>query len=232
MLMKRTALLVCLLVAAPACGAEGGARNGNAARPEQSPTQTPAPAAPAAEVPKSATCALLSAEDVREVLGEAPADAQGSEHFAGALSTSQCFYRLPTFTKSFSLEVVRAAPDALRNHWRKQFRPEAVEAREHERRLREEGERAREEELRREREAGLAREGGRRMKRDKEAEDARPRRVEGLGAEAYWSGNQNTAALSVLGGKAVVRVVVGGPEEDAARIRKASELARRVLKRL
>jgi len=84
--------------------------------------------------------------------------------------------------------------------------------------------------LKREREAGQTREGSRRKKKDREAEEARPQRIAGVGVVVYWSRNQNMATLSVLDKDAVVRVV-GGPEDEAERIKRATELARRVLKR-
>src|SRR5215204_7317179 len=158
----RLKTLTLLLLCAPvlACGGGGDAQKANAPRTAATPT----PAAAATPLPRSATCALISDEEVREVQGEAPADAQGSEHSSGALSMSQCFYRLPSFAKSINLEVVRAGRDApagaLKEYWRKRFHPEAVEKRERERELKEEGEREREQMLERERAAGQVREGG------------------------------------------------------------------------
>jgi hypothetical protein len=201
-------------------------------------TPTPAAQQSPAQPPQSATCRMLSAEDVREVQGEAPQDAQGSEHLAGGLSMSQCFYRLPTFNKSVNVEVVRAAEgsssdEALKQFWRQRFRPDAVEASERERERKEEGEREHERELKRERESGQVREGGHKEKeKGGEEDESRPRRVAGLGEEAYWSGNQITAALSVLGKNAVVRISVGGPEGQDEKIKKASALARKLLKQL
>ncbi|MCA1619148.1 MAG: hypothetical protein LC795_07530 [Acidobacteria bacterium] len=232
-------LLLSVLLIAPACGGGGGvARNANAQAPaaEAKPAQAPASAAPAPQLPRSATCALLPDDEVREVHGEAPAEAQGTEHSAGALSMSQCFYRLPTFARSFNLEVTRAAQGApagaLREHWRKLFSPEAVEERARRREREEAPYRAREETLKREQEAGQVREGGRRRKKDKEAEDGPPRRVEGVGLEAYWSGNKTVASLYVLAKDAVVRVSPAAGEEEDVKIRKAVELARRALRRL
>jgi hypothetical protein len=225
-------VMLCALVPALACGAGGGAQKANA----NAPAATPAPAL--AEVPKSATCALLSGEELKEVQGESPTDAQGSEHLAGALSMSQCFFRLPTFAKSVNLEVVRAAPnapaDALKGYWRERFHPEAVEERERARELKEERERVREEELKREREAGQVREGGheKEEKEGEEAEDSRPQRVRGLGEEAYLTGNRDTSTLYVLRRDAVVRVSVGGTEDRPARLKRATALVEKVLKRL
>jgi hypothetical protein len=233
--MRRKSLgvmLGLLLTACPACATKGVVSDAQAtptpaAQPQPSPTPPP----------QSATCRMLSAEDLREAQGEAPVDAQGSEHLAGGLSMSQCFYRLPTFSKSVNVEVIRPAEgstaEALKQFWRRQFHPDAVEARERERERAEEREREREQELKRERESGQVREGGHREKeREAEAEASRPRRVEGLGEEAYWSGNPITAALSVLKKDAVVRISVGGPEGEEERIKKASALARKLLKQL
>jgi len=232
MRLKITALFLCAPAFAFACG--GAAQNAQSPVAAATPAQTPAAAAVA--LPKTETCQLISAEEFREVQGEEPADAQGTEHTAAGLSMSQCFYRLPTFSKSVNLEVTRAAEGApagaLKSHWRNLFGPDSLEARG--RRLgREEAAKAeREEILKREREAGGFREGGKRRKKDREAEDAPPRRVEGVGLEAYWTGNKTAASLYVLAENAVVRVSPAAGEEVDVKIKKASELARRVLKRL
>lgn len=218
-----------LLTACLAC-----APKDDAAKTQATPTpasRQPSPSGP----PQSATCRMLSPDDVREVQGEAPQDAQGSEHLAGGLTMSECFYRLPTFSKSINVEVTRAAEgssaDALKKFWRDRFHPEAFEARERERERKEEREREREKEIAREKESGQVREGGHKEKeREGEEEESRPRLVEGLGEEAYWSGSRITGALSVLTKSAVVRVSVGGPEAEAEKIRKASALARKLLK--
>src|SRR5437763_12436232 len=114
----KPALLLCLLLSAPACAPRGG----DTRKAQPTPQASQPPAANVVDVvPKSATCALLSNADVREVQGEEPADAQGSEHLAGGFVTSQCFYRLPTFGKSFSIEVVRAdaqTQGSVRDYWR------------------------------------------------------------------------------------------------------------------
>ncbi|HEX6183589.1 MAG TPA: hypothetical protein VFZ44_06730 [Pyrinomonadaceae bacterium] len=228
-------LLLCALVPALACGG-GGAQNAEAQRPPATPTPAPAPAAAAPALPRSTTCALISDEELKEAQGEAPADAQGSEHSAEGLSMSQCLYRLPTFDKSVNLEVVSApagAPaGALKEYWRKRFHPDAIEARELLRQRAEEARLAREEELKREREAGQVREGGRR-KKNREEEHWRPERVNGVGDEAFWSGNQKMWTLAVLRRDRVVRVTLtGGFDNRDENLKKATALARSALKRL
>ncbi|MBV9925912.1 MAG: hypothetical protein JOZ96_12920 [Acidobacteria bacterium] len=217
-------LLLCLLAA---CGSP--VRDANV------PAPTPAAATPAAvaEVPQSKTCALLTPDDLKEVQGEAPAGAQGSEHAAGPLSMSQCFYRLPTFVRSVDLEVVRGDAGALKEYWRRHFHPEAVEARERQRELKEEREREREEALERERAAGQSREGGHGEEEEKgEEEEARPQRVRNLGEEAYATLSRDTSTLYVLKGEAVLRVSVSGPGEPAERQKRAAALAAKALRKL
>lgn len=227
MRLKTLTFLLCVL--APGCGAGGAALNENAPRP----TPTPAPTAAAAPaLPRSATCLLIPDEEMRAAQGESPTDAQGSEHTAEGVSMSQCFFRLPTFDRSVNLEVVSGERGALREYWRRRFHPSAVEAREQLRQREEEAKLRREEELQREREAGGVREGGRR-KKNREEEHWRPERVAGLGEEAYWSGNQKMWTLAVLSRERVVRVTLAGsPDVKAENLKRATELARAVLKRL
>jgi hypothetical protein len=155
-------------------------------------------------VPKSATCALLSGADIREVQGEEPTDAQGSEHLSGGLRMSQCFYRLPTFNQSVSIEVVRASADAqgpVKDYWRQKFHGDAQ-----------------------------VREGGHTEREREGEEETRTRRVAGIGDEAYWSGGDEGGALYVLKKESVISVSVGGPEDEAGKIRKAKALVQRILK--
>lgn len=231
MRLMTMSLLLCSLLTTLACGSRGDAQN---AKANATPTATPAPAD--AQISQGRTCALLSTEELKEVQGEAPLSGQGSEHAAGPLSMSQCFFRLPTFARSVNLEVVRAAQgaDALKEYWRRRFHPEAVEARERARELKEEREREREEMLKRERAAGQVREGGHEEEEEEgdEEEDSRPQRVPDLGEEAYLTGNERTSTLSVLKGDAVLRVSLSGPEERPARLKRAVALAAKALKRL
>lgn len=221
-----------LLVACLACGA---GQTPQAARPPipVDANQNANPVVNPADLPRSPTCSLLSDEDIVAVQGEAPAAAQGTEHHAGALVASQCFYRLNTFEKSISLEVVSPAPggeskEAAKDYFQQKFRKaeeDAASAAEMERR--------RQEELERERAAGSVREGGRpkKYKAWKEAV-APPQRVRGLGDEAFWARNQDAGALFVLRKDRAFSVTLSGLEEREVKIRKATELARRILKRL
>jgi hypothetical protein len=59
-----------------------------------------------------------------------------------------------------------------------------------------------------------------------------PRKLEGIGDEAYWTGNQQIGALYVLKGPRYLRISVGGAGGRDEKIRKCQTLAEAVLKRL
>lgn len=59
-----------------------------------------------------------------------------------------------------------------------------------------------------------------------------PKRVAGLGEEAFWVGDPMTGALYVLKGEVFLRVSVGGPPDQAEKIKRSRALASHALKRL
>jgi hypothetical protein len=73
---------------------------------------------------------------------------------------------------------------------------------------------------------------GRKPGPEGEEEARKPRRIEGLGEEAYWVGTPITGALYVLQADNFVRISVGGVREESVRIEKSKTLARAVVKRL
>jgi hypothetical protein len=60
----------------------------------------------------------------------------------------------------------------------------------------------------------------------------KPRPVAGVGDEAFWLGNNVMGALYVLAKDRVVRVSVGGPEEEGAKVEKSRRLAEKAIQRL
>jgi hypothetical protein len=59
-----------------------------------------------------------------------------------------------------------------------------------------------------------------------------PRRIAGLGDEAFWVGDPVTGALYVLKGDVFLRLSLGGPPAQAEKIKRAKALALYALKRL
>lgn len=66
----------------------------------------------------AAICSLLTPAEIARVQGEAPRESKPSQHPGAPLHSEQCFYLLPTFARSVSLEVTRGA---VRAHWKKTF---------------------------------------------------------------------------------------------------------------
>ncbi len=210
-----TLLLCCFVLASLAC--RGAQTNAGA-----NPVDTDA-------------CALLSASDIQGVQGEAVLDSQGSRHANGAFVTTQCFYRLPTFSKSISLEIMRPAAGvesarAVAEFWERRFhQPRETKS---EAELEREQERARAGNRNQQREGEGK--GEREPDRDEEeeAKGAQPTPVTGIGDEAFWTGNQINSSLYVRNSNVIIRLSIGGPDEPSEKIKKAKDLAEHVLKRL
>jgi hypothetical protein len=69
-------------------------------------------------------------------------------------------------------------------------------------------------------------------RKKEEGEEKEPLKVEGIGDEAFWTGNRVGGALFVLKGNAYLRISVGGAGDQAAKIDKSKTLAASALKRL
>ena len=59
-----------------------------------------------------------------------------------------------------------------------------------------------------------------------------PKRIEGLGDEAFWTGNERIGALYVLQGSRYLRISVGGPAHQNEKVEKSRVLAEAALKKL
>lgn len=65
-----------------------------------------------------------------------------------------------------------------------------------------------------------------------EGEEREPQKVEGIGDEAFWTGNRVGGALYVLKGNSYIRISVGGAGDQEAKIKKSKALAQSILSRL
>src|SRR6266481_2519818 len=70
----------------------------------------------------AAACALLSFAEIAAVQGEEPVRTKPSTSDAPGLALERCFFELPTFPRSISLEVTRGA--RVRELWKRSFHPE------------------------------------------------------------------------------------------------------------
>lgn len=171
-----------------------------------------APAQAIAVKPKVDACALLTSKEIEAVQGEALKETKLSGQSTGGFSMSQCFFTLPTFTNSVSLLVAQKGEGSAAKDPREFFRE-----RFHEKRA---GEKERE----RERDK---KKGG-----EEEEEGAPPQKVSGIGDEAFWTGSRVGGAMYVLKGNSYVRISIGGPADQATKIRKTKALAAKAIGRL
>jgi hypothetical protein len=166
-------------------------------------------ASSAAAAGKFDACSLLTSAEIRAVQHEPVASTKSAEPQRNRFSVSQCFYTLPTFAKSISLEVTRRRPGETRgprDDWKQLFGAPSGN----------ESDREREE----------------RSGNGDEEKASPPRRISGVGDAAYWVGPAIVGGLYVLTGDAYIRLSVGGPDPEAVKIRKLTKLARRAIKRL
>jgi hypothetical protein len=182
--------------------------------PSSSPVannSAPAPAVPAKA--KIDACALLTSKEIEAVQGEPLKETKLSGQSTGGFSMSQCFFTLPTFTNSISLLVAQKGEDSSAQDPREFFRERFHE--------KAKGEKERE----REREKKKAGE-------EEEEEGTPPQQITGVGDEAYWTGSRVGGALYVLKGHSYVRISIGGPADQATKIKKTKALAAKVVARL
>ena len=121
--------LACLLAALSGCSKTETPSSPNA----QADASSPAPALSPAR-PRVDACSLLTSDEINAIQSEAVESAKSTPSSEGELASSQCFFSLPTFVNSISLQVTQkgskpGAADA-KEAWKKMFPPEKQEERE------------------------------------------------------------------------------------------------------
>jgi hypothetical protein len=155
-------------------------------------------------------CQLLTARDIARVQGQELKSVKLTESEANGLTVSQCFYTLPSFSSSVSVDVMRGKTKAF---WRGHFsnaREAADEDEERDRAMKS---------------APPSREA-------EEEHQSAALKVNGVGDAAVWSGNRAAGALYVLKGDTIVRVSVGGGGSQEQKIERSKKLAARALRKL
>ena len=229
MVFKLGISLLCLMVSmGGACGSTSGA-NQNPPRdnvwqaisdattnPAEVKSEATSKAGTASSPGLIDTCALIEKSEITSAQGVEVGQTQPTSQKAGDLAISQCYYtaisadglkNLSVFIQVIQLDPTSARRDALKEFWKERFGRENKEKRK-------EGREAREEE--------------------EEGEEALnpPRRVPGVGDEAFWLGSSRGGALFVLKRDRVLRITVGGSDDAKAQLEKSKMLAAKALTRL
>jgi hypothetical protein len=168
-------------------------------------------------------CALLTADDIKGVQGEAFKESKPSRRESTSFDVNSCFYTTPTFTKSVSLEVTRrgTSPQSVREFWERRVEESG-----------EEGEREREAERARERKGETKQEREREREAEHEREAKAPRRLKGIGDEAYWVNTNANSTMYVFKKDTLLRLSIGGADKEEERMKKIKALAEKALARL
>ncbi len=160
-------------------------------------------------------CSLITNDEVQKVQESPVKDAKSSEASDGRFRIGQCFYTTETFNKSVSLAITQrdtASEKAVdpETFWHETFAKYVGHAPE------KEGDEEKKKSLR---------------ENDEEGRQL-PKKIEGIGEDAFWSANRVGGALYVLKNNVFIRISIGGPETEEVRIEKTKALAAKALSRL
>jgi hypothetical protein len=187
-------------------------------------SSTPAPSSPSARVARHIQriegCSLITKEEVGAIQNTTVTDAKESEGSDGSHLITQCYYATTGTNLSVSIAVTQFDPNNVaapspREYWEQTFGRSRKEKNEAEKK---EGA-----------EKGVpnARAGG-----EEGEETTPPKKIDGVGEEAFWAGNRVGGALYVLKGDVFIRISVGGPDNEEKKIEKSKTLAQKALSRL
>lgn len=165
-------------------------------------------------------CQLLTSDEIQAVQESAIKENKSSEQSNGRIRTSQCYFSAEQTNRSVSLTVTQADTgadrQAARKYWEETFGRFEKENDERE----SEAEKAKKESLKAQK------------REEEEEEGAPPKKIEGIGEEAFWSGTRVGGALYVLKKDVSIRISLGGPDTEEAKIGKSKKLAQKALDRL
>jgi hypothetical protein len=156
-------------------------------------------------------CSLVSKKEVESVQEAPVKETNSSERADGVFRVSQCFYTAVEFSKSVSLALIRKDPDQQtkrgpKDFWQEKFGPYDANEKE--------------------------REGKGETKTEEKEKGTPPKKISGLGDDAYWVGNRFAGVLYVLKGDAFISIGLGGTDEPETKLKKSKELAQKALQRL
>ena len=165
---------------------------------------------------KIEACSLITNDEVQKIQESPVKEAKGSETGDANFRYAQCFYSTEVFNKSVSLAVTQRAPGSdkardPKDFWKDTFGRYESEHKE----LKEADE---------EKKKSLGEED--------EEKASPPKKIQGVGDDAWWTANRMGGALYVLKGNVFFRISVGGPEPQETKIEKSKTLAAKAVSRL
>jgi hypothetical protein len=168
----------------------------------------------AGPIAKIEACGLITKEEVGALQGTTISDTKSSETSDGTHLITQCYYAATGPNLSVSVAVTQIDPKS----------PNAPNPRAYWERTFGQYDNAKEPEAKKDE----ARGGG----REEEEKSQPPKKVDGLGEDAFWVGDRFGGALYVLKGDAFIRISVGGPDNEQTKLEKSKTFAQKALSRL
>jgi hypothetical protein len=165
-------------------------------------------------------CALLSRQEIEAVQGSPITGTKSSGESQEVFRLSQCYYSAAESSKSVSLALTEANPSYKGKRSPKDFWNETFGPYDHQ------GKEADPSPNERRNEASAKLDG------EKEEQAAPPRKIENVGDDAFWVGNRVGGALYVLKNNAILRISVGGADNQETKITKSKALVSKALPRL
>jgi hypothetical protein len=152
-------------------------------------------------------CALLKGDEIQGVQGSPITESKSSAQAGSGFRAAQCFYSAKEFSKSVVLTVTQRDPGHPTSRTLRDFWNDTFH---------------------RDADEEKKREG------EREEEAPRPKKIDGVGDEAYWTGVRFGGALYVLKREkdTFIRISVGGGDTEESKIEKSKTLARKAVDRL
>lgn len=160
-------------------------------------------------------CSLITKDEVQKIQGSSVKDMKPSENSDASFRFSQCFYSTEIFNESVSLAVTQRNPESDKARDPKEFWKGTFGRYEGELKEREGDE-----------------EKKKSLGEEEEERGRPPRKIKGVGDDAWWTANRMGGAIYVLKDNVFIRISVGGPENEESKIEKSKALAAKALSRL
>jgi len=166
--------------------------------------------------PAIVACNLITSEEVGAIQKATITDAKSSAGPSGNLVMSQCYYSAKEANMSVSLALIQPRPRStpgteVRDYWDKTMHVPSEPP------------------------AGEAQRDKPDQKNERGEEEEKkvpPNKIDGVGDEACWSGNRFGGALYVLKRNVILRISIGGPDDQEKKLEKSKTLAQKALGRL
>jgi hypothetical protein len=155
-------------------------------------------------------CSLITLAEIQTIQGSPIRETKNSARSNAGFRVSQCFYTATEFSESVNLALIQPDPDdparrSPKDFWKEKFGPYNTNENEHDGKAKTE--------------AG-------------EEKGPPPKKISGLGDDAYWVGNRFGGILYVLKGDAFISISLGGTTDEATKRERSRTLAQRALQRL